>query len=169
MKALAQALSRSAAHKYPKCPDCAKSSMLPYRCDNSVIFKCSQCHGLWLTGKNLGVFRNALKRFDFSELEIYIHPIDENVYSIPACGRCGLVLEEFEYAYNSGVRVFRCSRCQGMWMPLRGMVTMMNSLKIGQAIEEDVRALLGEIRKMHETTQRLTWFRDIMRALTTRI
>lgn len=143
--------------------------MLPFSCDGSIVYKCNQCHGLWLTGTKLGLFRNALKRFDFSELEIYVHPIDETVYSIPTCTRCQQVLEEFEFAYNSGVKVYRCGRCHGLWMPLRGMVTMLRSVQVGQAIEEDVRALLGELKKMHESRIRLNWFSEILRALNTRV
>lgn len=143
--------------------------MLPFSCDGSVIYKCIQCHGLWLTGKKLGVFRNALKRFDFSSLEIFVHPIDETVYSIPACTRCQQVLEEFEFAYNSGVKVYRCGRCEGLWMPLRGMVNMLRSVTIGQAIEEDVRALLSEMKKMNQSRSRLTFLKEILGALTIRI
>jgi hypothetical protein len=49
------------------------------------------------------------------------------------------------------------------------MVNMLRSVTIGQAIEEDVRALLGELKKMHESRFRLNYFAEILRALTTRV
>src|SRR5665213_279519 len=94
--------SSHAQHRGPLCPDC-RWGMTPYSCDGTVLYKCGNCHGLWLTGKKLGIFRNALSQFDFSTLEIYLHPCDSATYTVSTCSRCHQVLDEFHYGYNSGV------------------------------------------------------------------
>lgn len=149
MRGLPQIIkARSPRRSDPQCPDC-QVAMRPYACDTSVIFKCDHCHGLWLShGRPLGTFRKALERFDYEELEIYLHD-EQNRYSICYCRRCRQVLEEFNYGYNSGVTLYRCRRCQGMWMPLRQMIHLMNSIKVGKSIAGDIRAVLVEWRLLH--------------------
>lgn len=71
----------------PACPECARS-MTPYSCEGTILFKCENCHGLWLTGRKLGIFRNALAKFDLSELEIYLHAGEERTYVVSSCSRC---------------------------------------------------------------------------------
>lgn len=66
----------STAAQTPFCPECERATTA-YRCDGAVLFKCGKCQGLWLTaGKKLGVFRRALERFNYEELQI--HLLSEN-------------------------------------------------------------------------------------------
>ena len=133
--------------KSPLCPECEKPTS-PHRCDGVLIFKCGLCHGLWLSGgKRLGVFRKALERFNYRQLEIYSD--NSELYFVAGCPSCGLVLEKFNYGYNSGVSLHRCARCGGMWMPLKELIRLMESLRLGQSVREDVRAWLKEIRRIH--------------------
>ncbi len=137
------------ADSAPLCPDC-ELSLRAYRCHGSLLFKCSNCHGVWLSGgRKLGVFRRALEKFNYADLQIYLSPDDDNAYFVSSCANCRQVLEEFHYGYNTGVRLYRCGRCHGMWMPLRQMINLMESLKLTQSVREDVRALASEIRKMY--------------------
>ncbi len=153
--------------RHPACPECALG-MTPYSCEGTIIFKCGKCHGLWLTGRRLGLFRNALAKFDFSAFEVYLHPIDEHVYAIRSCTRCRQVLEEIPYAYNSGASLYRCERCKGLWLPLRQMIHLMKSLKIGQSVADDVRALLIEMREMDKARHRFYRIIELFRALSLR-
>lgn len=95
----------------------------------------------------MGVFRRALERFNYRELEVYVG--DEELYVVAGCARCGQVLEKFNYGYNSGVSLHRCGRCGGMWMPLKELIRLMENLKLGQSVREDVRAWLNEMRRLH--------------------
>jgi len=123
--------------------------MVPYRCEGARIFKCPTCHGLWLSaGRKLGLFRSALERFKYQDFEVYLR--EEDAYVVSNCARCRQVLDEFNYGYNSGVRLYRCARCGGMWMPLKELIRLMQSLKLGQSVREDVRARLKEIRRLSD-------------------
>lgn len=146
----------------PLCPECEVGTSA-HRCDGAIVFKCGKCHGLWLGGgKKLGIFRRALDKFNFRNLEVHLAGEDPNAYVVTSCSRCHQVLDKFHYGYNSGVFLYRCGRCQGMWMPLREMIHLMNSIKLGQSVHEDVRAWLVEIRKIQIG---MSQFRGIVRAL----
>lgn len=81
---------------------------------------------------------------------------------VSSCASCRQTLDEFHYGYNSGVRLYRCGRCLGMWMPLRQMINLMQSMKLTQSLSDDVRAVAREIRKMYGADYAL---RNIVRAL----
>ncbi len=87
---------------------------------------------------------------------------DPNAYIVTSCSRCHQVLDKFHYGYNSGVFLYRCGRCQGMWMPLREMINLMNSMKLGQSVKEDLREWLKELRAMHSEIYQ---FRGVVRRL----
>lgn len=149
---------------YPACPDC-ESRMRPYRCDEEIVFKCDHCHGVWLTGRRLGTFRNSLANFDLSALEVYWHEDLRGAYIISSCAHCRQVLDGFNYGYNSGVRIYRCSRCLGIWLPIKEVVRLIESLKLGQSLAEDVRGFLNEFRMIQSEAVRFRRFAQIMRSL----
>jgi Zn-finger nucleic acid-binding protein len=141
----------AARSRYPLCPDC-EASMAPHSCNKAILYKCPNCHGLWLTGTRLRIFREALTSFDYSDFEVYWHGGLLPTYVISSCTRCHQVLDEFHYGYNSGVKIYRCGRCQGLWLPLPQVVCLLESLKLSQSLAADLRGFLTEMQ---------TWWREI--------
>ncbi len=137
--------SRFGSAKGPGCPEC-EIATIAFRCEGSIVFKCAQCHGLWLrSGKKLGLFRRALERFNYQEFEVF--DIEPSGYVVASCSLCHQVLDRFQYGYNSGAHLYRCDRCHGLWMPLRELIQLMRAVKLGQDLREDIRAWVTEIRR----------------------
>jgi Zn-finger nucleic acid-binding protein len=151
--------------QFPACPECALG-MNPYACAQTVVFKCDKCHGLWFTGRRLGIFRRSLATFDFSTLDIYVNSADDHKYVISSCQNCRQLLDKIPYGYNSGVSLFRRARCQGLWLPLRQIIQLMQSLQLGQSIADDVHAFVVEMKKANRDLQRLVSFVLFWRRLT---
>ncbi len=77
------------------------------------------------------------------------------------------MLDRLPYGYNSGVSLYHCGRCQGLWLPLREMVQLMQSLKLGQSIAADVRGLIAEMNRSDRELTAFYNFVQFWRRLTT--
>jgi Zn-finger nucleic acid-binding protein len=126
-----------------RCPDCSVR-MSYYACAHVVVQKCSNCHGLWFDDKHIAVFRETLSKFDLSELELHFAP-ESNAIQIISCPRCRDVLDESRYGYNTDVRIFKCGRGHGLWLPLLQTARLMDTLRLSQQIAPDVRGFLREL------------------------
>jgi Zn-finger nucleic acid-binding protein len=118
--------------------------MTPYLCDGAVIERCYACQGLWFDHKEIGVFKRSLDRFDLSRLRILEHPPRPHGYQVALCPRCEEVLVESSYGYNTDVRVHRCLKCQGLWLPVHEMVGFVELTQNGQALAPHIRGFLKE-------------------------
>jgi len=151
-----------------RCPDC-DVFMIPYTCENVVVDKCPSCEGIWFDDKELGIFRNALGKFDLEQIEIIARPPEPSSEIISSCPRCGSVLYEVKYSYNTKVRIKRCESCHGVWLPLHQTINMIELAKISQAIAPHVEGLAIEAKNMEIQRQRNEQLKKLGTSLTQRI
>lgn len=134
-------------HGNLKCPDCAVL-MVPFSCEKAVIDKCPQCSGIWFDHREIGVFKQSLGKFDYSEFKLDVESTTPSVYQISHCPRCSNeALNEVVYTYNSKVKTHKCEKCQGLWLPLQQLVNLVEMTRVGQLIEPHLQGLAEEIQK----------------------
>lgn len=133
-----------------------------YRCEETVIHKCEQCHGLWFDEKKLGIFKRTLDQFDLTRIKEIYEPVESEIETISSCPRCSIGLDDFQYGYNSGVFFKKCVRCERVWAPLIQTLKMVGSAKISQEIAEDVKGLSNELEKVHHESKFLEFVMGLM-------
>jgi membrane associated rhomboid family serine protease len=134
-------------HGNLKCPECT-ALMIPFSCENAVIDKCPQCSGIWFDHREIGVFKQSLGKFDYSEFKLVVEPSEPASYHISHCPRCkDQVLDEIAYSYNAKVKTSKCEKCQGLWLPFKQLVNLMDMTRVGQLIQPHLRGLAEEIEK----------------------
>lgn len=99
------------------CADCGHT-MQPLDCGGVVVDRCRKCAGIWFDDGELGVFRDGLERRDLTGFVAAPSSTAPTARSgAGPCPRCQNGLNAGEYAYGTGVRVARCSGCEGVWLP----------------------------------------------------
>jgi Zn-finger nucleic acid-binding protein len=154
-------LSKSAALK---CPDCLVA-MLSFACGAHVVEKCPRCQGIWFSAKSFGYFRDTLREFDLTRVDILTPPIGRGSEPIHACPKCEEVLSLFHYSYNTKILLSKCPRCRGLWVPLAQIVSVISLAKVGQEIAPHVAGLTKEWTKMEADLQRSRQFTSAMNEL----
>lgn len=151
------------------CPDCGRP-MQPYRCDTVTIDMCADCAGIWFDSKEIGIFRQALSRFDYTQMKI-----DPPSTSVPdairlyECPRCLEPLCKGTFGYNSGVHVHSCTTCRGLWVPLTEIVNLIGLAKRSQDLAPELAGFLNEWTKMETEGRRFAKLRSLTRILMTRV
>lgn len=115
--------------------------MAPFSCENVIVDKCLQCGGIWFDAREIGVFTNSLRKFDLSQIEIAFRPPEREGYHVSLCPRDEETLVEGKHGYNSKVTVHRCNRCKGVWVTAFDTISLIEMVKISQAIEPATREL----------------------------
>lgn len=136
-----------------KCPDC-QVQMAPFSCENIVIDKCLKCGGIWFDSRELGIFIESLRSFDLSKIEILFRPPERDAYHVSVCPRDEDTLTEGYHSYGSKVRVHRCNRCKGVWLPEAEAVNLIEMAKVSQAIEPEMKKLAESLVEYEKDNQR---------------
>lgn len=104
------------------------------RCDQHIVDKCRQCHGIWFDQGELSVFRERLSDLD---LERSVTPVEapqtSSDHQIFLCPRCQDPLVDTPYLYKTSVRLQRCDNCQGNWVPLKEVLGLFELEKIARS------------------------------------
>lgn len=99
-----------------ECANC-ESALQPLDCGGVVVDRCRRCAGIWFDEGELRFFRDGLERRLLESLTVRAQPaVVVHATTLP-CPRCRLRLVHGEFAYGTGVRVARCSHCEGVWLP----------------------------------------------------
>jgi membrane associated rhomboid family serine protease/Zn-finger nucleic acid-binding protein len=136
-----------------KCPDC-QVLMTPYSCQNVVIDRCSACDGIWFDHLEFGVFKRTLDAHDLSKIESIEKPVVADAICISECPKCREPLVDINYSYNSGVKINKCVKCRGLWLPIHQTLNLIELAKISQAIGPDLKGLAKESEAHHEEVKR---------------
>ncbi len=132
-----------------ECPDC-QILMTPFSCQNVVIDKCDACDGIWFDHQEFGIFKRTLDAHDLSKIESIDKPVVADAICISECPRCREVLVDIDYNYNSGIKINKCVKCRGLWLPIYQTLNLIELAKISQAIGPDVRGIAKESLVHHE-------------------
>lgn len=85
--------------------------------NGGAFYLCRECRGIWLEMEQLVRVAQDAKHLDLPR------SVDENweyshapARSVSNCPQCRQPLEPFEYAYDSGIMIYRCKPCRGVWL-----------------------------------------------------
>ncbi len=154
IKSLFPNLSPIRKRGHLKCPDCDES-MRPYQCKNVVVDKCESCHEIWFDHKEFGVFKRSLDSADLSRIKEIFVPPKEDLILISSCPRCNVALDEVIYSYNSKVRIKKCAKCRGLWLPIHDSLNLIELAKISQEISSDVKLVNREFQKYRNENEKM--------------
>ncbi len=136
------------------CPDC-QERMLPFLCGDVVIDKCVSCDGIWFDDLELGHFKRSLDNIDWNLIDVDHKPEPQPEHAISICPRCpGEVLSKDVYGYNTKVEIKRCSKCEGIWIEIHHLLSLMELSKLGQQIAPGIRAMAEYVEESQNYTKR---------------
>ena len=150
------------------CADC-DGTLQPLQCGKAVVDRCRRCAGIWFDEGELRFFRDGLERQALATLTMAT-PAGVAVRPTHSpCPRCHCRLARGEFAYGTGVRVARCSGCEGVWLPgteVARFVAHVRSARenraetreIVEAVAEGTQAQLERHHPLQHSSLRF-WFR----------
>jgi len=119
------------------CPSCSHK-LRRIKTKSEVLEICPHCKGIWFdSGELVNFVRDLSKRENilpekprlFKRREVHIS--DTNVKNNKSCPRCNLVMQTFNYCYDSNVFLEKCTDCHGIWADSKDV------LKIARYIKQD--------------------------------
>lgn len=149
------------------CPDCVELMYL-YSCNDVIIDKCNNCQGIWFDNKEFGAFKRTLDSYDLSKLEIHFKPENEETI-LSSCPRCSVLLNEMNYGYKSGVTFKKCNSCEGLWLPIKQTVSLIELAKIGQEIAPHASGIADAYKKQEESRRKSDRIGNMGRILNQRV
>lgn len=103
-----------------KCPVC-NVEMKQFQMEHTELDMCEKCQGIWF---DKGEFQTILKSLENNSEVSYdkynpfgkkIDVIDPKLYTKRHCSRCGEIMEQFNYAYDSNIFLDKCPSCGSIW------------------------------------------------------
>jgi Zn-finger nucleic acid-binding protein len=81
-----------------------------------LLYKCPTCKGFWFPESRFG----QVKNIGFEGLKDVDTPSQQNVKDLDSagsslCPQCQTLLTGFTYAYSSGIQLYHCKNCNGIW------------------------------------------------------
>jgi len=102
-----------------KCPACTQT-LKPKAVFGVRLDECPDCCGLWFDDgelmKLLPVLKASRSAPDLDLDVIHKKPAPRHENAQRHCPRCGTIMLNYNYCYNSNVLLDRCADCRGIWM-----------------------------------------------------
>lgn len=105
-----------------KCPRCS-DALRQVSYEGVLVDTCDSCHGEWLDKdeiKRINAARDSVfTAEDQAKVEgakqVVVKQVVQAAHAL-ICPRCNVSMNTFNYAYDSGVMVDRCPKCDGLWL-----------------------------------------------------
>jgi Zn-finger nucleic acid-binding protein len=96
------------------CPRC-HTALSPQQEGDITLENCERCHGQWLEPDDLKAIIEATVFLEMGpgvRTGIDLTDVQEDA----PCPRCGVLMQPFNYAGDSGVILDKCPNCGGLWL-----------------------------------------------------
>jgi membrane associated rhomboid family serine protease/Zn-finger nucleic acid-binding protein len=138
---------------------------------SEVLDICPRCKGIWFDSGELVDFVKELVKSEnvlpektrlFERRQVHVS--DEVVENNKSCPRCNLVMQTFNYCYDSNVFLEKCPDCHGIWADAK------DALNIARYIKQDsTTAEIGEdLIRQTEKLERIKEIGQLGKELTNR-
>jgi Zn-finger nucleic acid-binding protein len=128
------------------CPRCNVSLKVEQHGD-IVMERCERCGGHWMQPDDLKAILDLIHLPVSGSLPrsgIDLTDVSEEA----ACPRCGILLEPFNYAGDSGVIIAKCRNCGGLWLDggdLERVVAVVSASD--QDLERDIKRFSADLHE----------------------
>jgi len=107
-----------------------------------LISVCEKCNGIWFDKNALAKHVKGLAANDHSSVGIFnlferrdVLEVDQDKEKEKVCPRCGLILEPFNYMYDSNIILDRCRKCMGLWTDPGEVEKLVRFMSIAKEME----------------------------------
>lgn len=112
------------------CPRCLER-LTPERIGEASFYLCRKCRAVWVGMDALATLAGTVKAGDVwsGSRPAVAESGAAAVDTAGACPACGQTISLEEYAYNSGIGIWRCGDCRGIWLPVETLALIAAHLK----------------------------------------
>lgn len=128
------------------CPRC-HVSLLSEEHGDIVIERCDRCGGRWMTPDDLKAILDLIRlpvEGAPSRMGVDLTDVEEDA----SCPHCGVPMEPFNYAGDSGIILDKCHSCGGLWLDkgdLERVLAVVSSSQ--QDLDRDVKRFSADLHK----------------------
>ncbi len=147
-----------------RCPAC-ESALEQVKVAALALDRCPACGGYWLDDGELAALARGLSRLDavpeLSASVIFTKAAAPLRHPQRRCPRCDVLLQNFNYCYNSNILLDRCPRCRGVWVDAGELPAIAQYVKGNPRLDRLAESMADHVGRSEERKL----FRDEVSAL----
>lgn len=135
------------------CPSC-EHALRQMEIAGLTLDRCPQCGGYWLDDGELSALARRLSGLkpvsEWDARSILRLPVPPHKNPQRRCPRCRVILNNFNYCYNSNILLDRCPRCRGIWADAGELPAIASYVKGNRKLDRLATAMADHVRDVEE-------------------
>jgi len=136
------------------CPSCSHK-LKRIKAKSEILDICPRCKGIWFDSGELVDFVRDLAKSEnilpektrlFERRQIHVS--DEIAENNKSCPRCNVVMQTFNYCYDSNVFLEKCPDCNGIWADAKDVLKIARYLKADSTTAKIGKDLVRQTEKL---------------------